>query len=210
MTMSSTMHPKRDHRDLARVWVVLSSIALALLFLAPGVALVLLVFPIFIEDPPNTMPAFRGVNTLFFTVVRSVLVCVVAALAANALILASLPAVIRAIKHCPTPGAARFGKISAIVFGVGLVFNAVIWGVVLGPWFLSLFPALQESARTLGSIGSKAFEKLSYFTYPLVLAPFVFDVVRFIAMLIAGIAVSTARHKSAVLPAVAPTAQAPR
>ncbi|WP_250258189.1 hypothetical protein [Dermabacter sp. Marseille-Q3180] len=200
----------RNHAGPSRVWVLLSSIAFALLVLAPGVGVALLLFPVFIEDPPNTMPAFRGVNTLTYTVVRSVLVCVVAALAANVLVMFAAPAVVRAIKRCPTPSAARFGTISAIVFGAGLLLNAAVWGLALGPFVLSFFPALQGASESLGNVSSQAFEKLPLLSWIFMLGPFFVDWVRFLVMLIAGIAVSTARLPGTAMPTTTLTAQGPR
>lgn len=200
----------RDHVGPARAWVLLSSIAFALLVLAPGVGVALLLFPVFIEDPPNTQAAFRGVNTLTYTVVRSVLVCVVAALAANVLVMLAAPAVVRAIKRCPTPSAARFGTISAIVFGAGLLLNAAVWGLALGPFVLSFFPALQGAAGSLGNVSSQAFEKLPLLSWIFMLGPFFVDWVRFLLIMVAGIVVSQAKQPSSAQPGEALTAQEPR
>lgn len=187
------------HRAPARVWVLMTSIAAALLVLAPGVALALLAFPIFIEDPPNTMPAFRGVNTLTYTVFRSVLVCVVAALTANVLVFAATPAIVRALKRCPSKGAALFGTIAALLFLAGAIVNAVIWALILAPVVVAFSPdpqSLQDKVPHLGLL--------------MIFAPFVIDWARFLMMLIAGIAVSTAHRPGAAMPTTMLTAQEPR
>ena len=181
------------HRAPARVWVLMTSIAVALLVLAPGVALALLAFPIFIEDPPNTMPAFRGVNTLTYTVFRSVLVCVVAALTANVLVFAATPAIVRALKRCPSKGAARFGAIAALLFLAGALVSAAIWALVLAPVVVAFSPD-PESLR----------DQLPRFNLLLIFVPFVIDSVRFLVMPLAGIAVAGARQRG-VTPPVEPT-----
>lgn len=181
------------HRAPARVWVLMTSIAVALLVLAPGVALALLAFPIFIEDPPNTMPAFRGVNTLTYTVFRSVLVCVVAALTANVLVFAATPAIVRALKRCPSKGAVRFGAIAALLFLAGALVSAAIWVLVLAPVVVAFSPD-PESLR----------DQLPQFNLLLIFVPFVIDSVRFLVMPLAGIAVAGARQRG-VTPPVEPT-----
>lgn len=181
------------HRAPARVWVLMTSIAAALLVLAPGVALALLAFPIFIEDPPNTMPAFRGVNTLTYTVFRSVLVCVVAALTANVLVFAATPAIVRALKRCPSKGATRFGAIAALLFLAGALVSAAIWALVLAPVVVAFSPD-PESLR----------DQLPQFNLLLIFVPFVIDSVRFLVMPLAGIAVAGARQRG-VTPPVEPT-----
>lgn len=187
------------HRPPARVWILLSSIALALLVLAPGVALVLAGFPIFIEDPPNTMPAFRGVNTLTYTVFRSVLVCVVAALTANVLVFAATPAIVRALKRCPSKGAARFGAIAALLFLAGALVSAAIWVLVLAPVVVAFSPD-PESLR----------DQLPRFDLLLIFVPFVIDSVRFLVMPLAGIAVAGARQRGVAPPAEPTMAPVPR
>ena len=181
------------HRAPARVWVLMTSIAVALLVLAPGVALALLAFPIFIEDPPNTMPAFRGVNTLTYTVFRSVLVCVVAALTATVLVFAATPAIVRALKRCPSKGATRFGAIAALLFLAGALVSAAIWVLVLAPVVVAFSPD-PESLR----------DQLPQFNLLLIFVPFVIDSVRFLVMPLAGIAVAGARQRG-VTPPVEPT-----
>lgn len=181
------------HRAPARVWVLMTSIAAALLVLAPGVALALLAFPIFIEDPPNTMPTFRGVNTLTYTVFRSVLVCVVAALTANVLVFAATPAIVRALKRCPSKGAVRFGAIAALLFLAGALVSAAIWALVLAPVVVAFSPD-PESLR----------DQLPRFNLLLIFVPFVIDSVRFLVMPLAGIAVAGARQRG-VTPPVEPT-----
>ena len=187
------------HRAPARVWVLMTSIAAALLVLAPGVALALLAFPIFIEDPPNTMPAFRGVNTLTYTVFRSVLVCVVAALTANMLVFAATPAIVRALKRCPSKGAARFGAIAALLFLAGALVSAAIWALVLTPVVVAFSPD-PESLR----------DQLPRFNLLLIFVPFVIDSVRFLVMPLAGIAVAGARQQSAAPPVEPTMAPVPR
>ena len=184
------------HRAPARVWVLMTSIAAALLVLAPGVALALLAFPIFIEDPPNTMPAFRGVNTLTYTVFRSVLVCVVAALTANVLVFAATPAIVRALKRCPSKGAARFGAIAALLFLAGALVSAAIWALVLAPVVVAFSPD-PESLR----------DQLPRFN---LFVPFVIDSVRFLVMPLAGIAVAGARQRGAAPPVEPTMAPVPR
>lgn len=187
------------HRPPARAWILLSSIALALLVLAPGVALVLAGFPIVIQDPPRAMPALRGANTLFFTAIRSVLVCVVAALTANVLVFAATPAIVRALKRCPSKGAALFGTIAALLFLAGAIVNAVIWALILAPVVVAFSPdpqSLQDKVPHLGLL--------------MIFAPFVIDWARFLMMLIAGIAVSTAHRPGAAMPTTMLTAQEPR
>ncbi|MGX6403596.1 hypothetical protein [Dermabacter hominis] len=187
------------HRPPARVWILLSSIALALLVLAPGVALVLAVFPIVIQDPPQAMPALRGVNTLFFTAMRSVLVCVVAALTANVLVFAATPAIVRALKRCPSKGAARFGAIAALLFLAGALVSAAIWALVLAPVVVAFSPD-PESLR----------DQLPRFNLLLIFVPFVIDSVRFLVMPLAGIAVSAARQRDAAPPNEPTMAPVPR
>ncbi|ATH95916.1 hypothetical protein [Dermabacter jinjuensis] len=187
------------HRAPARVWVLMTSIAVALLVLAPGVALALLAFPIFIEDPPNTMPAFRGVNTLTYTVFRSVLVCVVAALTANVLVFAATPAIVRALKRCPSKGAARFGAIAALLFLAGALVSAAIWALVLAPVVVAFSPD-PESLR----------DQLPRFNLLLIFVPFVIDSVRFLVMPLAGIAVAGARQRGAAPPVEPTMAPVPR
>ncbi|MCT2149871.1 hypothetical protein M3D48_04435 [Dermabacter vaginalis] len=187
------------HRAPARVWVLMSSIAIAVLVLAPGVALALLAFPIFIEDPPDTMPAFRGVNTLTYTVFRSVLMCVVSALAANILVFAATPAIVRALRRCPSPATARFGTIAAIAFFVGAIVSVAIWALVLAPVGVLFSPDPQSLQ-----------DKLPRFSFLLIFAPFVIDWARFLVMLIAGIAVSTAKRQGATTPTNTLTTQGPR
>lgn len=187
------------HRPPARAWILLSSIALALLVLAPGVALVLAVFPIVIQDPPQAMPALRGVNTLFFTAMRSVLVCVVAALTANVLVIAATPAIVRALKRCPSKGAARFGAIAALLFLAGALVSAAIWALVLAPVVVAFSPD-PESLR----------DQLPRFNLLLLFVPFVIDSVRFLVMPLAGIAVSAARQRDAAPPNEPTMAPVPR
>lgn len=187
------------HRPPARAWILLSSIALALLVLAPGVALVLAGFPIVIQDPPRAMPALRGANTLFFTAIRSVLVCVVAALTANVLVFAATPAIVRALKRCPSKGAARFGAIAALLFLAGALVSAAIWALVLAPVVVAFSPD-PESLR----------DQLPRFNLLLIFVPFVIDSVRFLVMPLAGIAVAGARQRGAAPPVEPTMAPVPR
>ena len=187
------------HRPPARAWILLSSIALALLVLAPGVALVLAGFPIVIQDPPRAMPALRGANTLFFTAIRSVLVCVVAALTANVLVFAATPAIVRALKRCPSKGATRFGAIAALLFLAGALVSAAIWALVLAPVVVAFSPD-PESLR----------DQLPRFNLLLIFVPFVIDSVRFLVMPLAGIAVAGARQRGATPPVEPTMAPVPR
>ena len=159
----------------------------------------LAVFPIVIQDPPQAMPALRGVNTLFFTAMRSVLVCVVAALTANVLVIAATPAIVRALKRCPSKGAARFGAIAALLFLAGALVSAAIWALVLAPVVVAFSPD-PESLR----------DQLPRFNLLLIFVPFVIDSVRFLVMPLAGIAVAGARQRGATPPVEPTMAPVPR
>ncbi|MFV8402553.1 hypothetical protein [Dermabacter hominis] len=130
---------------------------------------------------------------------RSVLVCVVAALTANVLVIAATPAIVRALKRCPSKGAARFGAIAALLFLAGALVSAAIWALVLAPVVVAFSPD-PESLR----------DQLPRFNLLLIFVPFVIDSVRFLVMPLAGIAVSAARQRDAAPPNEPTMAPVPR
>ena len=122
-----------------------------------------------------------------------------AALTANVLVIAATPAIVRALKRCPSKGAARFGAIAALLFLAGALVSAAIWALVLAPVVVAFSPD-PESLR----------DQLPRFNLLLIFVPFVIDSVRFLVMPLAGIAVSAARQRDAAPPNEPTMAPVPR